>query len=90
MSFLEAVKGSIIRHHPEPICPDCATWIAQETVILAANRLEAPDSPLCDCDGAPPDMRTQHTCDCSAVIAAARLLENLTTTLHAEQCTACK
>lgn len=90
MSFMAAIKSSITRHHPEPICDDCATWIAQDTVILAANRIEAPDSPLCDCDGAPVFMRTGHACDCSAVISAARLLEGFTTTLHAEQCPACR
>lgn len=96
-SVRQAVSGSLAMHLPEPPGAHLVDTIAYDLVILAANRVEAVDSPLCDCGreiNTPKNWRTgrilDHHCDCTAVVTASRLLDGVTSTLHMDQCTPCK
>lgn len=92
----QSVGGALARHLgriPSDAVLEC---VGQDLVILVANRIEAADSPLCDCRrevNAPRNWRTgaylEHHCDCAAVKAAQRILEGITGTLHSEQCPGC-
>lgn len=93
----QAVNGSLAIHLAEPPAPILVDTISYDLLILAANRVEAPDSPLCNCDASdlPLVNRTtgqaiDHECDCTAVVMASRLLDGVTSTLHAEQCPGCE
>lgn len=95
-SVRQAVHGSLAVHLDAPPFPPLVDTIATDLVILAANRVEAVDSPLCDCRrelNPPRNWRSRriidHHCDCAAVRVASRLLDGLTSTLHAEQCPEC-
>lgn len=101
MKLVDAVRQDVttlLATHIEGTPPRTFTeQLARDTVILVANRIEAINSPLCNCRrdaNTPRNWRTgaylDHHCDCAAVTAARRLLEGLAYTLHAEQCPGCR
>jgi hypothetical protein len=84
MNMIDAVNHTLISHMER-----MAKSIASDTIITVANRIERPNSRLCNCATSWSMLPYAHACHCTAVIAAAEILDGLTPTLHSEQCQGC-